>query len=163
MKLHWLAGQGQPGPAQSFYQVWVKRGVGMAREVHRLSAKAIEKKKTPGYFCDGGGLYLQVSPSLTKSWIFRFTLGGKSREMGLGSERDVTLALARGKASEARRQLADGIDPIGAREAGRAQESESVAGIERAGHATVRGAGYTRRRRAAANRRGEGDRTDRTG
>jgi hypothetical protein len=37
----------------------------MAREVHRLSAKAVEKTRVPGYYCDGGGLYLQVSPSLS--------------------------------------------------------------------------------------------------
>ena len=81
----------------------------MAREVHRLSAKAVEKTKIPGYYCDGGGLYLQVSPSVSKSWIFRFTRHGKSREMGLGSAREITLAMARAKAADARRQLADGV------------------------------------------------------
>ncbi len=35
----------------------------MGREVHRLSAKTLERAKTPGYCCDGGGLYLQVSPT----------------------------------------------------------------------------------------------------
>src|SRR4051794_40609975 len=71
-----------------------KGGKRMPRSVHRLSAKAIEKAKRPGYHCDGGGLYLQVSPTLSKSWIFRYTRDGKTREMGLGSERDVTLAAA---------------------------------------------------------------------
>lgn len=94
----------------------------MPRSVHRLSAKAVEKAKRPGYFCDGGGLYLQVSATLSKSWIFRFARDGKTREMGLGSERDVTLAAARAKAGEARRQLGDGVDPIAARDGLRAQE-----------------------------------------
>src|SRR5438874_2939352 len=82
----------------------------------------VEKANRPGYFPDGGGLYLQVSPTLTKSWIFRFTKNGKTREMGVGSARDVSLARARVKADEARKQLADGIDPIGARDAARLQE-----------------------------------------
>jgi hypothetical protein len=64
----------------------------MGRQVHRLSAKEVEKKRVPGYWCDGGGLYLQVSPSLSKSWIFRYSRHGRSREMGLGSERDLGLA-----------------------------------------------------------------------
>lgn len=100
----------------------------MAREVHRLSAKAVEKTKQPGYYCDGGGLYLQVSPTLSRSWIFRYTRDGKGREMGLGSARDVTLAVARAKASDARRQLTDGVDPIAARDGQRAQERLQKAG-----------------------------------
>jgi integrase len=100
----------------------------MGRQVHRLSAKTVEKAKTPGYFCDGGGLYLQVSATLSRSWIFRYTRHGKSREMGLGSEREVTLAQARAKAADARRQLGDGVDPIAARDGQRAQERLQKAG-----------------------------------
>jgi hypothetical protein len=90
--------------------------------MHRLSAKTIEKAKEPGYYCDGGGLYLQISPTISKSWIFRYKRHGKSHWMGLGSERDVSLAEARTKAADARRQLVDGKDPLAAREGHRAQE-----------------------------------------
>src|SRR4051812_18074075 len=83
----------------------------VSRKVNRLSAKGVEKIALPGYFCDGGGLYLQVSAGLTKSWIFRFSQDGRAREMGLGSYRDVTLAEARLKAEEARKKLANGVDP----------------------------------------------------
>ncbi len=100
----------------------------MSRAMHRLSAKTVEKTKEPGYYCDGGGLYLQVSPSASKSWIFRYTRHGKSHEMGLGSERDASLAEARTKASDARRQLADGKDPLAAREGHRAREKLQRAG-----------------------------------
>ena len=96
--------------------------------MHRLSAKSVEKAKEPGYYCDGGGLYLQVSSTLSKSWIFLYRRNGKSREMGLGSERDVSLAEARTKASDARRQLIDGKDPLAAREGHRAQEKLQKAG-----------------------------------
>ena len=67
----------------------------MGRAVHRLAVKTIERTKQPGYYCDGGGLYLQVSPTVSKSWIFRYTRHARSHEMGLGSERDVSLAEAR--------------------------------------------------------------------
>jgi len=96
--------------------------------MHRLSAKSVEKAREPGYYCDGGGLYLQVSTTLSKSWIFLYRRNGKSHEMGLGSERDVSLAEARTKASDARRQLVDGKDPLAAREGRRAQEKLQKAG-----------------------------------
>jgi integrase len=100
----------------------------MGRAVHRLAVKKIERTKQPGYYCDGGGLYLQVSPTVSKSWIFRYTRHSKSHEMGLGSESDVSLAEARVKAAEARRQLVNGIDPLAARERHRAQERLQKAG-----------------------------------
>ena len=100
----------------------------MSRAVHKLSAKTVEKAKEAGYYCDGGGLYLQISPTASKSWIFRYTRHGKTHWMGLGSERDVSLAEARTKASDARRQLVDGKDPLAAREGHRAQEKLQKAG-----------------------------------
>ena len=78
----------------------------MARIANRLSPKAVQNKSKPGYYCDGLGLYLQVSPSHSKSWIFRYTLNGKSREMGLGPMHTVTQAEARKKASECRKPAA---------------------------------------------------------
>ncbi len=94
----------------------------MVRKLQRLSAKTVEKLRTPGYYADGGNLWLQVSPVSTKSWIFRFTLSGRSREMGLGSLNAVSLAKAREKAAAYRALLADGVDPIDARDGKRTQE-----------------------------------------
>lgn len=94
---------------------------GVRRAIHTLSAVGVGKLKTPGYHSDGGGLYLQISPAGTKSWIFRFKFNGRAREMGLGSILGVGLADARGSAAECRRQLAAGIDPIEARKGVRAQ------------------------------------------
>lgn len=89
----------------------------MPRKISRLSVKEVVNKKAPGYYPDGGGLYLQVSVSQSKSWIFRFTLKGKPREMGIGSGVDVSLSEARKRASSCRLLLEDGIDPIEARNA----------------------------------------------
>jgi integrase len=70
-------------------------------------------------YADGGGLYLQVSRSGTKSWIFRYSLNGREREMGLGPQHTITLADARVMATEARRMKLSGIDPIDARQSER--------------------------------------------
>ena len=60
----------------------------MARGINRLSARAVDTVKKPGLLADGGGLYLQVSKSGAKSWLYKFMLNGRSREMGLGSLED---------------------------------------------------------------------------
>jgi integrase len=72
---------------------------------------------------DGDGLYLQVSRANARSWIFRYFRHGKPHEMGLGSLKAVGLAAARLKAAECRLMLADGIDPIAARDGERAQRA----------------------------------------
>jgi len=94
----------------------------MGRQLTRLSARTVATLCTPGYHSDGGGLYLQVAQSGAKSWIFRFTLNGRSREMGLGSLNTFTLAEARAKALECRKQLSAGTDPIAARSAALAKQ-----------------------------------------
>lgn len=92
----------------------------MARPTNRLSARAVATATTPGYTADGGGLYLLVAAGGTKSWVLRYQLRGRRREMGLGPTSAVPLALARQRAAEARTQLALGIDPLEARNASRA-------------------------------------------
>lgn len=97
--------------------VWVQTGVRMARSVEKLSALGVAKASKPGYYGDGAGLWLQVSKSATKSWIFRYTFGGKQREMGLGATHTVSLAEARSKAKACRSILLSGQDPLDVRKA----------------------------------------------
>src|SRR5688500_10765559 len=84
----------------------------MVRTTNRLNPRSVAAKKRRGYYADGGGLYLQVSKFLTKSWAFRYTLQGRAREAGLGPLHTVTLAEARSKATDYRKLLLDGVDPI---------------------------------------------------
>lgn len=84
----------------------------MARAIHRLSARFIATVRDAGYYADGGNLYLQVTGAGAKSWILRYTLAGKPREMGLGSVALVGLQDARLRAVAARRLLAAGTDPL---------------------------------------------------
>jgi integrase len=97
-----------------------KRGAG-------LTARLVETKKKPGLFADGGNLYLQVTGDganhVAKSWVYRYQLGGRRRDMGLGSVENYTLAEAREKVREARRLVAEGIDPIEKRRAERAAQA----------------------------------------
>lgn len=87
----------------------------MPREINKLNALAVTRAKTRGYLSDGGGLYLQVSPNGSKSWVFRFRDGPKLREMGLGPTHTVSLAEARDAALICRKQRLAGLDPIAAR------------------------------------------------
>src|SRR3954449_6898442 len=89
----------------------------MAHTSNRLSALSVSRLKMRGLYPDGAGLYLQVAPSGARSWVYRFMVNGRAREMGLGSLRDVGLSQARSKASEARRLRAESIDPIEQRHA----------------------------------------------
>jgi integrase len=78
-------------------------------------------------YADGGGLYLQVTENSTRSWIFKYSLNHKRREMGLGKLSRVGLAEARAKLSEARSLIERGIDPIAAREQAFEQEAATRA------------------------------------
>lgn len=99
----------------------------MARLVDKLTPLAVNKATKPGYYGDGGGLWLQVSPTGSKSWLFRFTLSKKQREMGLGAVHTVTLPEARAKAKECRLILLEGKDPLEIRKA-----TKLVEALERA-------------------------------
>jgi integrase len=99
----------------------------MARTVGKLTALKVGRPLKPGMYADGAGLYLQVTGAGAKSWVFRFSLHGKAREMGLGSLSAVSLADARTKAAECRRLRQDGLDPIEARKTQRQQAALDAA------------------------------------
>jgi integrase len=84
----------------------------VTKSINRLSVLKIGNLKARGFYADGGGLYLQVSPAGTKSWVFRFKVGSSGRYMGLGSANTMSLAEAREAASECRKLRLQGIDPI---------------------------------------------------
>lgn len=83
----------------------------MARAIHKLSSAAVEKRKTRGRLGDGGGLWLNVATTGSKSWVFRWTRTGKPAEIGLGPYPALSLAKARVTAAECRALVAEGLDP----------------------------------------------------
>lgn len=92
-----------------------------AHAIHRLSPLFVKNTKRPGYYADGGNLYLQISKGGAKTWLFRYRLHGRSREMGLGPLHAVDLEAARNLARLHRAELLQDIDPIDARNAARSE------------------------------------------
>ncbi|MGE8175410.1 tyrosine-type recombinase/integrase [Pseudomonas fluorescens] len=92
----------------------------------KLNTKQIENLTEPGTYEDGDGLRLVVKASGRKSWVLRFQLAGKRREMGLGGFPDVKLKDARSEAVTQRQLLQKKIDPLAEREATRLAAAEAV-------------------------------------
>src|SRR5262249_14022575 len=85
------------------------------RDSMSLTVKRVARLREPGRYGDGPrprGLYLQVSASGAKFWVFRYERGGVERMMGLGPWPDVSLEEARTEAHAARGLLRKGVDPI---------------------------------------------------
>ena len=88
------------------------------------------KKAKPGEktrkLTDGGGLYLQIEPTGGKLWRYDYRFDGKRKTLALGRYPDISLQEARDRHQEARKQLAQGVDPSAAKQA------QKTAGKERA-------------------------------
>ncbi len=69
---------------------------------------------------DGGGLYLQVTPSGGKLWQFKYRFEGKEKKLAFGSYPEVSLADAREKRDAARKLVASSVDPGEVRKAQKA-------------------------------------------
>ncbi|RWM92006.1 MAG: DUF4102 domain-containing protein [Mesorhizobium sp.] len=98
----------------------------MARTLNKLSDVSVKAAKKPGRYSDGGGLYLNLTASGSKSWVFMWTPKGATnrREMGLGAYPTVGLAKARIKAADSRSAIDEGRDPI----AEKSKEAEKTFG-----------------------------------
>ncbi len=77
-------------------------------DVQVKTAKPAEK---PVRLFDGGGMYLEVSPTGGKLWRMKYRFEGKEKRLSFGTYPAVGLREARDKREEARKQLAQGIDP----------------------------------------------------
>ncbi|MFN7174375.1 MAG: tyrosine-type recombinase/integrase [Thermaurantiacus tibetensis] len=86
----------------------------------RLSARRV-KTAGEGWHFDGvgSGLALRVRGN-GRSWVLRVRMDDRQRDIGLGRWPDVSLAMARQRATEMRRAIAEGRDPVAERRAARA-------------------------------------------
>lgn len=112
----------------------------------QMKAKSLES----GKYADGQGLWLCKSRKDAGKWVLRLTVCRKRREMGLGRWPDVSIAEARSRAGDARRQLRDGIDPIEERDrqrrkVARLTVSEAVTGCYEARQAELKNRGLAGR------------------
>jgi len=88
-----------------------------------LTVKRIEKLISRGRYRDEHGLYLQVMSKTNRSWLLRYERGGKEHWLGLGALHTFDLDDARERARQARKLLADGIDPLEVKRAERATKA----------------------------------------
>jgi integrase len=79
--------------------------------------KNLKPSDKPQRVWDSGGLYLEVAPSGGRWWRFAYRFAGKRKLISLGVFPDVSLAQARDRRDEARKLLADGVDPSAQRKA----------------------------------------------
>jgi integrase len=115
-------------------------------KVDLLSAAKVKNLKVPGDYLDGRGLYLQVRSESSKSWLLKYSIEKRAREMGLGPALDIPLATARELRDRYRSLLKQGVDPL---EHKQAEKSAKV--LERAKAITFKDACA---RYIAANRSG---------
>ncbi len=108
----------------------------MPRKLHNALTPLAVKNAKPGRHADGGGLHLLVKPTGARSWVYRFMLNGKSRDVGLGAagQGGMSLADARDEAAALRLKVKAGIDPLEERDreaakALAANQAAKVAGI----------------------------------
>ena len=93
-------------------------------------ARNAKPKKNQFKLFDTDGLFLLVSPAGGKWWRFKYRLGGKEKLISLGTYPEVSLAQARVRRDEARKQVADGIDPSQARKALKAAKVQNESTFE---------------------------------
>ena len=100
----------------------------MPRKLHNALTAIAVKNAKPGRHADGAGLQLLVKESGSASWIYRFMLNGKSRDVGLGAAGPggVSLADARDLAAALRYKVKAGIDPLEERQRAAAQARASA-------------------------------------
>ena len=80
-----------------------------------LSTTFVRSVTRAGKYCDGHGLYLEVQPSGSRSWIQRIAIRGRRREIGLGGFPLVSLKEAREQAFANRKLARSGGDPLAGR------------------------------------------------
>jgi integrase len=109
----------------------------MPRKLNNALTPLTVKNAKPGRHADGGGLHLLVKQSGARSWVYRFMLRGKARDIGLGAASGpeaISLGKARDKADALRLKVKAGIDPLTERdreaaEALAAAQAAQIAGI----------------------------------
>ena len=76
-----------------------------------LKIRKSKQRDKPYRISDGLGLYITIKPSGSKLWHFRYQFMGREKLLSLGTYPILSLADARIKRDEAKKLLADGVDP----------------------------------------------------
>lgn len=108
-----------------------------------MQVRNAKPREEPYKLFDGGGLYLEVTPSGGKLWRFKFQRqNGREGKLAFCQYPDVSLDMARERRAAARRQVAEGVDPVEAREAARRaardDATDTFEAVAREWHDTMR-------------------------
>jgi integrase len=112
----------------------------MPKRIIPLSDMKVQKAKPqskPVSLFDGGGLYLLVTPSGGKLWRFKYRFNNKEKKLAFGSYPEISLQDARQRRDDARRLLANDVDPDAVRKAqkqAKTEETETFEVISREWH-----------------------------
>lgn len=93
------------------------------------SARYDPEGNTKRKLFDGGGLYLQLMPTGSKTWWLKYRFNGKENRISFGGYPLVALGEAREKRDAARKLLLDGIDPSKHRAEAKRQQSLQAANL----------------------------------
>ena len=88
-----------------------------------LTAATVKSLSKPGMHGDGDGLYLNVTKTGSRSWVFRYSMAARRRDIGLGSFPAISLARARTLAGGHRTAVAEGRDPLAEKQAAKRKAS----------------------------------------
>lgn len=95
--------------------------------LNELAIRNAKPGAKPIRMSDSGGLYLEVAPSGGKLWRLKYRFGGKEKRLALGKYPDVGLKDARQRRDEARKLLANEVDPSENRKAQKAAQVQRAA------------------------------------
>jgi integrase len=91
--------------------------------------RAALKSETRRKITDSAGLYLLINPPREPGWRLKYRIAGREKLLSLGRLKDVPLRRAREKRDEARRLIADGVDPSAARKAAKLAHADSFVAV----------------------------------
>ena len=80
--------------------------------MNKLTARGVDNLNEQGMYADGNGLYLKVTKTGSKSWVHRYQINGRRRDMGLGNLKDTSLKEAREAVGDNRKLIRKRLDPI---------------------------------------------------
>ncbi|MEN6487334.1 MAG: integrase arm-type DNA-binding domain-containing protein, partial [Smithella sp.] len=95
-----------------------------------LKVQKVKPQDKPISLFDGGGLYLLVTPSGGKLWRFKYRFAGKEKKIAFGSYPEISLICARQRRDDARRLLANNVDPGAVRKAQKQAKIEDIETFE---------------------------------
>lgn len=92
-----------------------------------IEARKAKPKDKPYKLADERGLYLLVAPNGSRLWRMNYRHEGKQRTLSFGVYPDISLADARARRDDARKLLAQGIDPGAHKQAAKQASAVAVA------------------------------------